>query len=532
MKILQNIDYKIRPIEKPKMAIVPLKIANGDSALPIVKMNEIVKCGQVVAKSAGFNSVDVFSPVYGKIIGFDTYPLSDHSKAYCVYIENMENSQNCGESNKCTNNYSGKTEKCANHTTSESKVADGTKKKANDTMFAFKELKSKSKTLFLKRLADCGVIDHNGDSMSDKLSKQHKILCIPCFDSTPYACENTAVLASDDFDDIYKITKEIADIFAMPVVFACQKGDTITGIENTYDVKTQLKNGEFYKLFINKINPNKIFAKHFASRFTAQELAVNQDDNTVNTPTPSARVKVDTLQSEKSTLLNDMLNSTKTKIDLKCESVTVLHDNKNSESATNNNNASTDEGATNIDKFEKMRQRALATSPYKNLENMLVLTPIDLLQIHRAIKFGSPQTTTIATFGGSAITSNGVYEICSGCTLEHIQNSLGGTHSEQDIEDEKNDVRDAIEDFFDARAKYKDEKDKSKKIELKKAKQQKKRIAKLLALNFVKTSKKKLKTCLGQIAFDDIENGETFGDFRAVFELRNHGIYYLTCKQC
>ena len=62
--------------------------------------------------------------------------------------------------------------------------------------------------------------------------------------------------------------------------------------------------------------------------------------------------------------------------------------------------------------------------------------------------------------------------------------------------------------------------------------QQKKRIAKTLALSFVKTSKKKLKTCLGQIAFDDPENGETFGDFRAVFELRNNGIYYLSCKQC
>ena len=80
MKILQNIDYEIKTLPKPQMAIVPLKVANGDVAMPIVKMNEIVKCGQPIAKSAGFNSADVFSPVYGKIVGFDTYPLSDHSK--------------------------------------------------------------------------------------------------------------------------------------------------------------------------------------------------------------------------------------------------------------------------------------------------------------------------------------------------------------------------------------------------------------------------------------------------------------------
>lgn len=517
------------------MAIVPLKVTNGDSALPVVKMNEIVKCGQVIAKSAGFNSVDVFSPVFGKVIGFDTYPLSDHSQSYCVVIESMERhtpeSEKSAEQNPSASEQASATE---THET-EQKNAENEKNKANsadfpkvEPPFTFKKLNSTSKALILKRLADCGVVDHNGDSVSDKLSKQHKILCIPCFDQTPYACENTAVLANC-FDNIYVVAQKLATIFAFPAVFVCQKGDEMTGIENVYDAKTDLKNGEFYKLFVNKTAPCKIFAKHFAPRFTAQELAIiktpNIDDENVSTAEQST---TDASETEKSDLLSNMLNSTGTKVDLKRASVTVLGDDKNSKPPENCASA----GVQSVDKFEKMRQRALSVSPYKTLENMLVLTPVDLIHIYRAIECGTPQTTTIATFGGGAINSNGVYEICSGCTLEHIKNSLGGTHSEQDIEDEKTDTYDAIEEFFDARTKYKDEKDEEKKAELKKGMQQKKRIAKSLALNFVKTSRKKLKTCLGQIAFDDPENGETFGDFRAVFELRNHGIYYLTCKQC
>lgn len=526
MKILQNIDYKIKTLPKPQMAIVPLKVANGDVALPIVKMNEIVKCGQPIAKSAGFNSADVFSPVYGKIVGFDTYPLSDHSKSYCVYIENMEQSQNAKGS-----------ERSAEPQTNESEKITKTNALKEEKLFNFKKLESNSKALILKRLADCGVIDHNGDCVSDKLSKKHKILCIPCFDQTPYSCENTAVLASDSFDNIYNVAKKIATIFELPVVFVCQKGDEMTGVENVYISKSDLRKGELYKLLVKKINANKIFSKHFSSRFTAEELVVHTENPIVNNEN-NAEIEInenaENLQESKSELLNDMLSSSGTKINLKREGVTILNDGKNSQGSANcsDSNIKVEVDTKSVDKFEKMRARALSLSPYKTLENMLVFTPIDLMHIYRAIECGAPQTTTIATFGGKAITSNGVYEICSGCTLEHIKDSLGGTHSEQDIEDEKNDAYDAIEDFFDARAKYKEEKDEAKKAELKKAMQQKKRIAKVLALNFVKTSKKKLKTCLGQIAFDDPENGETFGDFRAVFELRNHGLYYLTCKQC
>ncbi len=521
MKILQNIDYQIKSFPKPQMTIVPLKVANGDAALPIVKMNEIVKCGQVIAKSAGFNSVDVFSPVYGKVIGFDTYPLSDHSKSYCVYIENMEQSKNTKESEQ----------------SAESDKTSKTNTIKKEKPFTFNRLESNSKALILKRLADCGVIDHNGDSVSDKLSKQHKILCIPCFDPTLHSCENTAVLASDNFDNIYNSAKKIATIFELPVVFVCQKGDEITGIDKVYDLKTELKNAEFYKLFVKKIDANKVFSKYFASRFSAEELAICNEiakAHNENNPKNEKMEDAENLQQSKGDLLNDILSASGTKVNIRLEGVTILNNNQDLKSSSNCNDShiKVDTNAKNTDKFGKMRVRAISLSPYKTLENMLVLTPVDLLHIYRAIECGMPQTTNIATFGGAAINSNGVYEICSGCTLEHIKNALGGTHSEQDIEDEKTDAYDAIEEFFDARTKYKEEKDESKKIELKKAMQQKKRIAKALALNFVKTSKKKLKTCLGQIAFDDPENGETFGDFRAVFELRNHGIYYLTCKQC
>lgn len=512
MKINSNVDFVIRQLPQPKMAIVPLKVANGDPALPIIKLNEVVKQGQTIAKSAGFNSVNVFSPVYGKVIGFDSYNLSDHSKTYCVYIENLDTS-------KCLPTHSaelGQKEETGN---SQDKNSAKTE---IPVPFAFDHLESNSKALILKRLADCGVIDHNGDSVSDKLAMDYKMLVVPCFDVKSYALENTAILASDYFDNIYNVVKKLVQVFNVTAVFVCLNGDKMTGVDKIFSCgkREQIEN-DLYKLFVKNTNCNHIYEKYFSTFFNNRNVEKqprtqqNQQWDKNDTSGNSQNFE------DKKDLLDSMLNK---KLNVK--------NNINTEQVINDNECANQGENVKLDKFGKLINRALEVSEYQNLEKMLVLTPVDLLQIYRAIELGVPQTTTFATLGGQAVNFNGVFEICSGCTLEHIQTALGGTHSEQDIEDEKSDTYDAIEDFFDARSKFREEKDEAKKVELKKQMKLKKRIAKKMSLNFVKNSKKKLKTCLGQIAFDDLENGETFGEFRAVFELKNKRVYYLTVKQC
>lgn len=611
MKINKNIDFEIRQMPQPQMVIVPLKVSNGDPALPIVKMNEVVTEGQTIAKTAGFNSVNVFSPVYGRIVGFDSYSLSDHSKSYCVYIDNLDKSKviknddeqpdarancdnetvngectattdesirnsetsamnapngsetlacsttkgnngNCIENAKtgCRAETTPKCEQSAN-TSKFSKKVEKQEQSATASEipapFSFGALESTTKALILKRLADCGVIDHNGDSVSDKLAGEHKMLVVPCFDVLPYACENTAVLASDYFDNIYNVARKLTKVWDIPAVFVCLKGDQMTGIEDVFDVNCELSS-KLYSLFVKKTDPNNIFDKYFVSFVPHSTLNAQQTDtatqsggcaNSAAGCTQSAsKPECETLgaaaqcfESEnsqfdnKKDLLDSMLNQ-------KFGEKIAKTAKKTTENVILESICEKQGDSSRQDKFAKMLRRALELSEYKNLENLLVLTPVDLVHIYRALELGVPQTTTIATFGGRALLTNGVYEICSGCTLQDIQTALGGTHSEQDIEDDKSDTYDAIEDFYDARSKYKEEKDETKKAQLKALMKIKKQIAKKMALQFVKNSKKRLKTCLGQIAFDDVENGETFGDFRAVFELRNKRLYYLTVSEC
>ncbi len=588
MKINKNIDFEIRQMPQPQMVIVPLKVSNGDPALPIVKMNEVVTEGQTIAKTAGFNSVNVFSPVYGRVVGFDSYSLSDHSKSYCVYIDNLDKSKviknddeqpdaraNCNNETSNDECATAADESTRNSETSATSAQNGDSaesvpnceqsanacksskkaKKQEQTAadfntpapFSFGTLESTTKALILKRLADCGVIDHNGDSVSDKLTGEHKMLVVPCFDVLPYACENTAVLASDYFDSIYNVARKLTKVWGIPAVFVCLKGDQMTGIEDVFDANCELSS-KLYKLFVKKTDPNHIFDKYFSSfapLSTPNDLlataaaqsggcakSVDSFAQSVSkTACETAAATTQNFESEnsqfdnKKDLLDNMLNQ-------KFGEKTAKTAKKTTENVALESACEKQDGSSRQDKFTKMLRRALELSEYKKLENLLVLTPVDLVHIYRALELGVPQTTTIATFGGHALLTNGVYEICSGCTLQDIQTALGGTHSEQDIEDDKSDIYDAIEDFYDARSKYKEEKDETKKAQLKALMKIKKQIAKKMALQFVKNSKKRLKTCLGQIAFDDVESGETFGDFRAVFELRNKRLYYLTVSEC
>ena len=94
MKNITKIEnLEIKKLDLPKTAIVPLKVVGDSIANPIVKLNQKVLKGELIAKAKDENGVNVYSPIYGKIIGFDLYPLSNRENAYCIFIENLEQNQ-------------------------------------------------------------------------------------------------------------------------------------------------------------------------------------------------------------------------------------------------------------------------------------------------------------------------------------------------------------------------------------------------------------------------------------------------------
>ena len=90
-KITDIKDLNIYVMPEPALAIVPLKITNSEPAVPIVKLKQIVKKGECIAKAKDENGVDVFSPILGKVVGFDMYSLSNRQQSYCIFIENLRN---------------------------------------------------------------------------------------------------------------------------------------------------------------------------------------------------------------------------------------------------------------------------------------------------------------------------------------------------------------------------------------------------------------------------------------------------------
>lgn len=500
-KITNIKDYTIHIMPEPTLAIIPLKITDSKCATPIVKLKQIVKRGQCIAKANDDNSVDVFSPIYGRVVGFDMYPLSNRENSYCIFIENLNSDKikindsllnakvQAMKNSMKTNNYNrydydenklNNIDNGQNKQDNVSKFADNCQNLQDDAKmqdksedldkmlnstnsvinFDLKDIEQNKNEDVNKNfdgvedfyfepyneeddlitfVDKCGLISQNGIKLSKELDSD-KVILIPCFDAKSYAYENTAMLVKH-FDEIYRMVELINNKLDKQIIFLHNHKDNLPDINCEWQGQWDNK---IYKLLSKTTDYTKILKKCF-----------------------------------------NIIDVTDSQLD------------------------------------------------YGVLNNhFTILSPVTLYNLYKAVVKGIPHYSTYVTIGGQGLQKGGVYEVTSGCTLEHIQNSLGGTHSEQDIEDDKNDAMEAIEEYYEAKQAFKEEKDLSKKAELKAVMKSKKKIANKKAINYVKTVKKKINSCLGQIAFDDLDFGETHGNFQAVMELKNRRVYYLSVSQC
>lgn len=479
--------YELKKLPAPNLAIVPLFMEKEKHIKPLVKLNQIVKKGQCIGKNSDECGVDIFSPIYGKVVGFDLYAVSNREKAYCVFIENMnqnnivlqdkmlqakldamKNTMTKGKENRFDFNIDSSED-------DPSKIAVlEERKNALNTMFSSpnavvdfqledakktfentsecetneekKEKKCEKETNFqpfdnnenlLDFIKKCGVLTQNGESLAEVL-KNEKTIVMPCFDDKNYCFENMAVLVNH-FDELFQTLEVMAKKLEKQIILLHRKGDKLPDLDKVWE-KGAGKG--IFKLCVCSTNANKILKKHF-------EIVDN----------------------------------------------------------------------------EKILQNYGALN-----KHFTVLSPTSIYFLWKALKKGEPQTSQILTIGGASIENGGVYEVCSGCTLEHIKNSLGGTMSEQDIEDDKMDAMEAVSAYYEFLEEYKHF-DEEKKLQEKQQLQEKKDLADKLTKKYVKTAKKNLKKCLAQIVFDDKVHGETHGNFQAVCELKNNAIFFLSVKE-
>lgn len=74
-------------IPLPETVIIPMSMHIGKSAIPIVKLGDQVKVGQLIGEADGFVSSPVYSSVSGKVKKIDEIPMSGGAKTAAVVIE-------------------------------------------------------------------------------------------------------------------------------------------------------------------------------------------------------------------------------------------------------------------------------------------------------------------------------------------------------------------------------------------------------------------------------------------------------------
>lgn len=79
----------IRHVPLPSQLIVPLAMHVGEPAAPVVKIDERVLKGQLIAEADGIISAPVHAPSSGKVIAIEPWPVSRRrgDKAPCIVIE-------------------------------------------------------------------------------------------------------------------------------------------------------------------------------------------------------------------------------------------------------------------------------------------------------------------------------------------------------------------------------------------------------------------------------------------------------------
>lgn len=82
-----SIHSKITDLPVPEKVIVPLTQHLGAPAKPVVEKGDIVKVGQLIAKSEGFVSANIHSPVSGKVLKIDKALDASGYKRDSVFID-------------------------------------------------------------------------------------------------------------------------------------------------------------------------------------------------------------------------------------------------------------------------------------------------------------------------------------------------------------------------------------------------------------------------------------------------------------
>ena len=522
-KITDIKDLNIYVMPEPALAIVPLKITNSEPAVPIVKLKQIVKKGECIAKAKDENGVDVFSPILGKVVGFDMYSLSNRQQSYCIFIENLRN-QN----------------KKSNDSILNAKLQAMKKSLKSDCQnkFDFDENKLNSENNNENIQNDdnaCENMQYNGENWKDTIHNSHITE-----NNSDKSQELNKMLGSKNsvvnFDDV--------DMFNA-------KNEHYKNQDKENGINENLPNLDSIQDFtFEPFNDGDDLLEHIKKCGVITQNGISlknelQKDNIVLIPCFDSKNYAYENTSVLIKHFEDIYNAVKVICEKLNKQAIFLHYkdddlpdinniwNGQSESGIYKLAVNSVESKRVLKKYFNIIDISNSHLDYGVLNNhFIVLSPVCLLNAYKSIFKGIPHYSTYVTVGGKGLQKGGVYQISSGCTLEHIQNALGGTHSEQDIEDDKTDAMDAIGDYFEAKQAFKDEVDASKKLELKLVMKEKKKIAKKMAVRYIKTVKKKVKTCLGQIAFDDLDFGDTHGNFQAVLELKNRRIYYLSVSQC
>ncbi|MCK4664299.1 MAG: electron transport complex subunit RsxC [Bacteroidales bacterium] len=81
-----SVNQKLEKLPLPKTVTIPISQHIGAPAIPVVNKNDIVKTGQLIAKSGGFVSTNIHSSVSGKVVKIDAMLDSTGYKQKAVVI--------------------------------------------------------------------------------------------------------------------------------------------------------------------------------------------------------------------------------------------------------------------------------------------------------------------------------------------------------------------------------------------------------------------------------------------------------------
>lgn len=82
------IRHKLTIYTKPNRIYIPLVTRNNENATVLVKKEDYVFKGSIIAKRKGENKLNIFSSVSGKVIDFEEHTIFNGEKVKCVVIEN------------------------------------------------------------------------------------------------------------------------------------------------------------------------------------------------------------------------------------------------------------------------------------------------------------------------------------------------------------------------------------------------------------------------------------------------------------